>query len=659
MSTKEADQSIRKFEKSLHDTANRMQSIGTKMSIGITAPLLLFARQSLKAYDESAQAAKRLEKALGGTSTALIEQAKAIQKVTIYEDDAIISQQAWLASLGHGEKSIYHITAAAVQLAAALNIDVSEAFEYLHKTTTGVSGALGKLMPEVKAMTAEQLRSGEAIRLVGERFKGTAEEAAKLGLGPLKQLQNKFNDLQETVGEKILPQFNQLVDGATNVVDAFSDMPSAIQDTVVKFGILAAAAGPVASLSAHVLELGRAIGGLNLVKLGSIYGIMEGGNWLTKELIGAENMQAEEDKLLEMSRKAYGIGGTEKQRNAVKAKAIGMAGVHAIGMDMGKAASILAIGRGERPDRAELWKGKGNLVTDAVRQDDLFPKPDPEPIKRTKEEIIKLTSEWDRLNLEVAAFEEIVGRAFGETIDFRGFAEWRKAQENALPRGAEDILNIQPDNTTGESLFVGSRDSSAGEYMVPDSFGSEDGGFSTYEDGLQRQADMWAMLGSAVTQSIDSMGTALEKGEGFFESFAKSALAAAAQVAKAELAKMFASTVASFAAGTGGIGAVIGVGVALGLLSTVTSHLSNIQTPALAAGGMAYGPTMAMVGDNPNAHIDPEVISPLSKLKNMIGGSGGMQRVEFVLKGQDLHGSMYQTTQNNSRMLNPTLSLVR
>lgn len=40
--------------------------------------------------------------------------------------------------------------------------------------------------------------------------------------------------------------------------------------------------------------------------------------------------------------------------------------------------------------------------------------------------------------------------------------------------------------------------------------------------------------------------------------------------------------------------------------------------PRLAKGGLATAPTLAMVGDNPNASSDPEVISPLSKLKGMI-----------------------------------------
>lgn len=47
-------------------------------------------------------------------------------------------------------------------------------------------------------------------------------------------------------------------------------------------------------------------------------------------------------------------------------------------------------------------------------------------------------------------------------------------------------------------------------------------------------------------------------------------------------------------------------------------HLDYVSLPRLAKGGLAYGPTAAIVGDNKNAATDPEVITPLSRLKEMI-----------------------------------------
>lgn len=67
------------------------------------------------------------------------------------------------------------------------------------------------------------------------------------------------------------------------------------------------------------------------------------------------------------------------------------------------------------------------------------------------------------------------------------------------------------------------------------------------------------------------------------------------------------------------------------------SLIMKIGAPKLAEGGLAFGPTMATVGDNRNARVDPEVIAPLSKLKSMLGDVGGMGGVlETRISGNDL-----------------------
>jgi hypothetical protein len=76
------------------------------------------------------------------------------------------------------------------------------------------------------------------------------------------------------------------------------------------------------------------------------------------------------------------------------------------------------------------------------------------------------------------------------------------------------------------------------------------------------------------------------------------------------------------------------------------------QVPALAQGGVATGPTLAMVGDNPNAKIDPEIIAPLSKLKNMIQPTAveanDISKVVFEIRGDTLIGlfDKYNSFQN-------------
>jgi hypothetical protein len=74
-----------------------------------------------------------------------------------------------------------------------------------------------------------------------------------------------------------------------------------------------------------------------------------------------------------------------------------------------------------------------------------------------------------------------------------------------------------------------------------------------------------------------------------------------------------------------------------GLAGSLGKNLiMKIGAPKLAEGGLATGPTMALVGDNKNARVDPEVIAPLSKLKSMMGDMGMGGVLETRISGNDL-----------------------
>lgn len=67
--------------------------------------------------------------------------------------------------------------------------------------------------------------------------------------------------------------------------------------------------------------------------------------------------------------------------------------------------------------------------------------------------------------------------------------------------------------------------------------------------------------------------------------------------------------------------------------SAADYYSSHFSTPHLASGGVVYGKTLAVVGDNENVKSDPEVVSPLSKLGEI---SGSKEQAEATNRLIDL-----------------------
>ena len=82
-------------------------------------------------------------------------------------------------------------------------------------------------------------------------------------------------------------------------------------------------------------------------------------------------------------------------------------------------------------------------------------------------------------------------------------------------------------------------------------------------------------------------------------------------------------------------------------LGTLLKGASQYGVPGLtpfAAGGIVSGPTAALVGEYPGARTNPEVIAPLNKLQNMLGGN-----VTFTISGDNLVGTLNRANKTRAR----------
>ena len=83
-----------------------------------------------------------------------------------------------------------------------------------------------------------------------------------------------------------------------------------------------------------------------------------------------------------------------------------------------------------------------------------------------------------------------------------------------------------------------------------------------------------------------------------------------------------------------------GFGIAMGFTTAMIAAVTAAGIPMLADGGIASGPTLAMVGEYAGASGNPEVIAPLDKLRGMLAEPAGFDfgKVKFEIKGRTLVG---------------------
>lgn len=96
------------------------------------------------------------------------------------------------------------------------------------------------------------------------------------------------------------------------------------------------------------------------------------------------------------------------------------------------------------------------------------------------------------------------------------------------------------------------------------------------------------------------------------------------------------TAIAAIAAGT----------VAIAAGSFLKSKLNTDKTQKFANGGIISGPTMGLMGEYPGAASNPEVVAPLDKLKDLIGGGTGT--LEARISGNDLLILMNKASRNNN-----------
>lgn len=216
---------------SLESNATRVAQ-GIQNALSATAVIALgkkmvdFGIDSVKAFGDVERSTAQLRTALGGSSDALARMNGVIEDLSsksLASKGDIRDLVADLASLGHSEDDINRIATAAVNLANVTGQGLKEAMKQVNSTFSGSTDELGKLIPEIKGLTKEQLAAGGAADVITSKFENLSREMSEGVSQRLKLLSESFGDLRENIGERLLTAFSPMLTFLQQVVNGWND----------------------------------------------------------------------------------------------------------------------------------------------------------------------------------------------------------------------------------------------------------------------------------------------------------------------------------------------------------------------------------------------------------------------------------------------------
>lgn len=668
--------------KQLNSLQKDLSGFGKSWSLYVTAPILAAATVSAKAADVQLKNEKRLLVALRGREDIqqrLIKQAGELQSRSLFGDEETIGQQAFLASLGLTEKQINDTIEAAAQLSTATGMTLDSAVKNLAKTYGGLAGELGESIPKLKELTVEQMKNGEAVKFILENYKGFAEGASETALGPVKQMMNSIGDLGEELGKVFMPYLQELARLVKDFVQWLAALPPSGKAAIVVIGGLAAAIGPLALGLGTIIKLLPAIK-IGLAALTGPIGVITLAiGAATAAFIGfnASLKQASLDRISYRAQKyikdGWSIEELEKLREETMQKnqeALDRYNRASARLNPGNAESlasyVLMYGenrRNKQDANADLGftAEKVKAIDEALMYLRSLPPEISLPEVATAEDVRKVeqaTGMIGKLSAEISRLEEAKKKA-SSTSEIHNLTLEITSLRDELSKlqqigSTESIAGEKGSNLFGKGVTPLAFDSNA--INPPDeAWKTARQRFATNLSGFVSEAQSQVLnVMPAIRNLLSGIGTAIGEGlgdilsgDGTFEDLLGGIVKVMGQFLKSlgqqliqlgvEMLQIKKTLAAAFtnpwAAITVGIAAI-----AAGQAMINSFSRRNEGGVALAEGGLAYGPTMALVGDNRGAGSDPEVIAPLSKLRQY---GLGRQTIEFVggtfrLSGSDL-----------------------
>jgi len=528
---------------------------------------------------------------------------------------------------------------------------------------------------------------------------GAMERLSETASGKLSTAIDNVQIALAKLAETIMPRVTQALDIVTDLSKRLSQLDPGVRDLIVNFGILAAAIGPVLAFLPQIVTqlklITSLIGGGGIgIAVAALTALITTFATLRKEVVtiqdrlndaqrdanaaaaqniadvrtlvyefGLQNTSMERkeqilQRLQQISPRYYGhlkdatttvdllTAATDRYTASIKAQARQQA------VQAAEAEQLEAIANRQR-DVLEFERQRNEIVAKYDQNLD--------GMVSTHERAEAAASSFfaafdfetlDLLSTKIRVGQEDIDSMTQELVDFRNEFGTVGVSVNELLADLEGMNRQTIVNTESQTQL-----NQAVSNSVPH-LNEAMHAITDWSEGTQKatmsMGEFFSMLENvnvAVETTAEAVQTSYNKMANAFSTSVQSQIENASslkeaivEVAKALIIARLAETKANVLSGASSFAASMGPAAPFVLGATLAGMMAlvnRIQIPALAEGGLAFGPSMALIGDNPNARVDPEVIAPLSKLKDMMGGN----QVEVFgrISGNDIYISNSRT----------------
>ena len=685
------DKELAKVERSMSKFGQNMQNIGSNLTQSLTLPIIGLGTAALKSFADMEKLQNGLTAIMGSSQDAAIEMEK-LRKVAENPGLAlpeVVKASSSLQSVGMNADAARE-TITQFGNAVARAGGGAEQFDGVVLALSQIS-AVGKVtqedlnqikerLPEFARVMKEEFGvvTAEGIRELGI----SSEEFIKRSVGALGELErangglgNTFDNLKDNVGASLAElgkAINEslnleavaasLSEGIQRLVNGFKSLNPETQSFIVKAGLIVAAIGPAIFIVGKLITtFGAMVGTIRLISttVASMAGVISKafaailanpailGVTAAIAAIGAislyvyDNWKAFKDRftniwitiknavLSNVAKLMQGIDSVQKSLGLELFDLSGMTKYQeeqkvvetrfkSIGETVdslkGKLASLFMAAPGKGGTGGGGGTGTGELVFGD---------------NGTGGGATTGTSKVDK-------------KLF-ETQSYKTLGELAKAREELNKSVVSDLApKIQEQLGLGEKSVLFMKNASADIAATYEKLKSNPPNIAKpFTDAQLAMENFKATVVDTVISATDAFSNMAMQGETDMKKLGAAALQAARSIISAYIKEGVAGIIKNILAGPTGkalgpIALAVAGAAGAGAAVLFNTMINKVAAPKLAQGGLAYAPTMAMVGDNRNARVDPEVIAPLSKLKSMMGDMGVGGTLETRISGNDL-----------------------